>query len=157
MTASPLDVLQEFLADAFNPATVEAVTERLVAHDATYVSLNFDDPELTRIMPWAGTKHGKAAFVENFRGVRKQWTLQEFTPLETLIDGENVALFGRFTLKSVTLGRVVTSPMAVLAKVTNGRITYFQYMEDTVATARSFRSGGAWTINADPDAEPFDI
>jgi hypothetical protein len=47
--------------------------------------------------------------------------------------------------------------MAVLAKVIDGRITYFQYMEDTFATARSFRSGGTWTIDAAPDAEPFDI
>jgi hypothetical protein len=94
MAASPLDVLREFLADAFNPTTVEAVTERVVADDATYVSLSFDGSELQRIMPWAGTKHGKAAFVENFRGVRKQWTLEEFKTLETLVDGEKVALFG---------------------------------------------------------------
>ena len=155
---TPLSVLEEFLAGAFDPAQVEDVSERLVAEDATYVSLNFDDPELERLMPWAGTKHGREAFVKNFRGVAAQWAVEGFEVTDTLSDGGRVALFGSFTLRSRTLGQAATSPMAILAKINNEQITYFQYMEDTFATARTFRSGGTWTIQADPSAtEPIEV
>ncbi len=157
MDSTPLGILTEFLDNAFDPTMITDVANLLVADDATYVSLNFEDADLAKIMPWAGTKRGRAAFVDNFLNISKQWTLEEFTPLETLVDGEKVALFGRFTLKSRTLGISATSPAAVLAKVADGKITYFQYMEDTFATARTFRSGGQWTINAKPGVDTFEV
>lgn len=39
------------------------------------------------------------------------------------------------------VGNIVTSPLAVLAKVTDGQITYFQLLEDTFAAVRSFPDG----------------
>ncbi|MCW2983755.1 MAG: hypothetical protein JWR63_1325 [Conexibacter sp.] len=155
---TPLSILQEFLDGAFDPDRIADVTERLVAEDATYVSLNFDDPDLRRLMPWAGTKQGRQAFIGNFLGVAAQWWLEGFEVTDTLVDGDRVALFGSFTLRSRTLGQAATSPMVVFAKVTDGHINYFQYMEDTFATARTFRSGGTWTIQADPSApEPIEV
>lgn len=71
-------------------------------------------------------------------------------PLDTLVDGDKVALIGRFTLRSTTLGKAVTSACAVLVKVGDGKIRYFQYMEDTFATALMFRTSGTWTIGAVP-------
>ena len=114
--------------------------------------LNYDDPELNRIMPWAGTKHGARAFVDNFKGVRKHWTNDSFEITETIEQDGKVAVFGRFTLTSVTLRQSSDSAFVVFAKVADERITYFQYMEDTFATARTFREGGTWTIRADPSA-----
>ncbi|MER7043694.1 hypothetical protein [Streptomyces jumonjinensis] len=68
-------------------------------------------------------------------------------------DDRGAAVFGTFTLRSVRLGKAATSPFAVLSRVHDGRIAYMQYMEDTFATALTFRSGGAWTIEADPDTD----
>lgn len=36
--------------------------------------------------------------------------------------------------------------------VENGLITYFQYMEDTYASAASFRVAGKWIIQQDSDS-----
>jgi uncharacterized protein len=155
---SSLVVLQDFLSHAFNPDEIEDAVERLVAVDATYVSLNHDDQDLNRIMPWAGTKQGACAFVENFKGVRSRWTNDSFEITDTVEQDGNVAIFGRFTLRSLTLGQATDSPFAVFAKVVDGRIAYFQYMEDTFATARTFRESGTWTIRADPAAaEPIQV
>jgi uncharacterized protein len=33
--------------------------------DTTYVSLNTENPELAKTMPWAGTSHGPQAFLDN--------------------------------------------------------------------------------------------
>jgi len=72
-------------------------------------------------------------------------------------DGK-VAIFGRFTLRSVTLNQATESPFVVFAKVEDERITYFQYMEDTFATARTFRDRGTWTIRADPSGpDPIQV
>ena len=60
-------------------------------------------------------------------------------------------MFGRFTYRSATLGKAVTSPFAILARVRDGRITYMQFMEDTFGTAASFRAGGHAVFRADPE------
>ena len=158
MPRTPLEVVREFLAEAFDPKKRSDAVTRLVAADATYVSLNFDSPELHRIMPWAGTKHGRDAFVENFAGVTTCWKPEAFHVTDTVSEGERVALFGSFTLRSLNLGKAATSAFAVFAKVRDDRICYFQFMEDTFATARTFRSGGAWTIETDLNAgEPIEV
>ncbi|MBV9310387.1 MAG: nuclear transport factor 2 family protein [Solirubrobacterales bacterium] len=158
MRRTPLEVVQDFLAHAFNPDEIDDAVERLVAPDATYVSLSYDDPELNRIMPWAGTKHGAQAFIDNFKGVRAHWWNDTFGITDTVEQDGKVAIFGHFTLRSVTLNQAAESPFVVFAKVEDERITYFQYMEDTFATARTFREGGTWTIRADPaDAEPIQV
>jgi hypothetical protein len=144
-------VVREFLTEAFDRRTLADAVARLVAADATYVSLNFENPELRRVMPWAGTRHGRQAFFENFHGVTKHWKSESFTISDTISEDERVALFGSFTLRSVTLGKAATSPFAVFAKVRDDLISYFQFMEDTFATARTFRIGGVWTVKADPD------
>jgi ketosteroid isomerase-like protein len=158
MPRTPLDVVQEFLAKAFDPRKLPDAVTRLVAANATYVSLNFDNSELHRIMPWAGTKHGRQAFVENFSGVTRRWKNEAFRITDTVSESERVALFGSFSLRSVKLGKAATSAFAVFAKVGDDRIIYFQFMEDTFATARTFRSSGGWRIEADPDAaEPIEV
>ena len=69
-----------------------------------------------------------------------------------MIEGEDkVAVFGRFTYRSNTLGKAVTSPFAILARMIDGRVTYMQFMEDTFGTAATFRAGGEAVFRADPD------
>jgi hypothetical protein len=71
--------------------------------------------------------------------------------------GENVAVFGDFRYKSHSLGKVVTSPFAILVKVLDGKVTYLQFLEDSYATAASFRKDGSWTVQTEPDTAPFQV
>ena len=68
-----------------------------------------------------------------------------------------MAVFGSMTYRSVVLGKTVTSPFAVFRRVRDGKITYAQFMEDSFATARSFRSGGTWAISANPDGSTVEV
>ena len=80
----------------------------------------------------------------------ERWESQAFD-IETIFGAEeNVAVFGRFTYKSKTLGKIITSPFSILAKVVHGQVTYMQFMEDTFGTASTFRSGGHWKFQSDP-------
>ena len=147
MPSSNVDIVKAILD---NPTDLASVKE-LVAPDATYVSLNYDNPELKRLMPWAGTQTGPEAVVSTYSRVGRYWKNERFKIEEIFEAGENVAVFGRFTYRSTTVGRAVTSPFSILAKVQGGKVTYMQFMEDTFATASSFRTGGTATYRADPD------
>ena len=143
---SPPDIVADILANANKMEKIRP----LISDDFTYVSLNYAHPNLKRIMPWCGTSHGAESLVKTFTDVGRFWHIEDFSIEDLFGAGENVAVFGRFTYTSTVLGKRVTSPFAILAKVRDGRCTYMQFMEDTLATSDSFRSGGTWTFRSDP-------
>lgn len=155
-TTAAARVVSEFLQN-IAPDKIDAAANRLVAEDATYISLNFDNPDLKKILPWTGTQKGRQAYTTTFLGVAKYWTIEDFKTFDLFGAGENVALFGTFTYRSNTRGKSFTSPFAVHAKVKNGKIVYFMFMEDTFASSRSFSSGGTWTIKTDPNGPEFQV
>ena len=152
----PISVVKEFLENTA-PDKVGAAAKRLVAPDATYVSLNFSNPELQKIEPWAGTSQGPEGFSNTFARVATYWKIEDFRVTDIFGTGENVAVFGRFTYRSVAVGTTFTSPFSILAKVKGGKIVYFQFMEDTYASAASFRQSGSWTVKTDPNAPAFKV
>ena len=149
----PKEVLASILE---NPTDLDKVRS-LVAEDVTYVSLNYDNPDLHRIMPWAGTGRGAERIVKTFVDVDRFWEKVDFRSEALFGDNEYAAMFGRFTYRSRVLGKTVTTPFSVFARVSNGKCTYLQFMEDTFATGASFRSGGAWTFRSDPDGNEITI
>ena len=74
MSASPIEVVGKWLENLLDPDFVN----RVVAPDATYVSLNTEDAELNKIMPWAGTSHGPQAFLDNLGAMFSRWENQAF-------------------------------------------------------------------------------
>jgi uncharacterized protein len=153
MPASPIEVVGQWLQNLLDPDVVN----RVVAPDATYVSLNTVDAELSKIMPWAGTSRGPQAFLDNLGKMFTRWENQAFDVTTMFASDENVAVFGDFRYKSHSLGKVVSSPFSILAKVVDGKVTYVQFLEDSYATAASFRKDGSWTIQTEPGAEPFQV
>jgi ketosteroid isomerase-like protein len=153
MSASPIEIVGEWLQNLLDPDVVN----RVVAPDAIYVSLNAENAELNRIMPWAGTSHGPQAFLENLGEMFRRWENQAFNVTTMFASEENVAVFGDFRYRSNSLGKVVSSPFSILVKVVDGRVTYLQFLEDSYATAASFRKDGSWTIQTEPGAEPFEV
>lgn len=65
--------------------------------------------------------------------------------------GTHVGVFGRFKYRSRSVGSVVDSPFCVWAKVDEaaGKVTYMQFMEDTLASAKSFRKSGKMVYATD--------
>ena len=148
MPNTPAEVIRAILD---NPTDLASV-KKFVAPGATYVSLNYENAELKKLMPWAGTSQGGAeAIVSTYSRVSSYWKNEGFSVEDVIESEDKVAVFGRFTYRSVTLGKVVTSPFALLARVREGLVTYMQFMEDTFATASTFRSGGQAVYRPDPD------
>jgi len=153
MSASPIDVVGQWMQNLLDPEVIS----RVVAPDATYVSLNTQDTELSKIMPWAGTSYGPQAFIGHLTMMFTRWENQAFNVTTMFASGENVAVFGDFRYKSHSLGKVVSSPFSILVKVVEGMVTYVQYLEDSYATAASFRQDGSWTVQTEPAAQPFRV
>ena len=140
MSKTKIEIFQELLQGATRPEVVNA----FVAEDATCVSITFNNPDPTRIMPWAGMHRGdgRASILQTLVDVNTSWVAVDLVPQHILGDGDNEAVFGSFTLRSRKLGKQFTSPFAVLAAVKNGQVISMRYMEDTFGTGATFRSGG---------------
>jgi hypothetical protein len=153
MNRSPTEIVAAILDNPKDIANVRS----LCAADVTYVPLNYEDNKLKRIMPWCGTSHGAEAIVQTFVDVGRYWKIVAFNIEALFGSGENVAVFGQFTYTSTVLSKTVTSPFACSTRVKDGLCSYLQFMEDTFATARSFRSGGSWTISSNPNGEQISV
>lgn len=87
----------------------------------TYVSLNFDNPDLKKAMPWTGTHKGPQELFDVFGAIQCFWKTLDFKVADTIEQGNRVALFGSFTFKSVrTYAEPNLSPEEICAKGING-------------------------------------
>lgn len=150
---SPLTVLHTILSNPTDLAFVNQYT----TDEFTYVSLNYDNLKLKQVLPWTGTTKGTEGLVQAFIDVNRYWTVDDFQIHDSFENEDGAAIFGAFTYTSNTLGKTVTSPFAVLARGENGKLSYVQFMEDTFATARSFRESGEYHIKANPDGSEADV
>jgi uncharacterized protein len=137
---TPLELVQTLLS---NPTNIDHV-RGLTTADVTYVSLNFDNPELQKVLPWTGTNRGPQRIVDVFNGIGRVWETKAFEIRDVVANEHSVAMFGSFTYKTRMLGKEITSPFALLAKVTGDKISYLQFLEDTFGTASTFRASGIW-------------
>src|SRR4029077_15391221 len=105
-------VLQQILQNTTNLGVLRQMT----TPDVTYVSLNFDDPELKKIEPWAGTHKGPEALPKVFWGIQSFLKTLDFKVTDTIEQGNRVAFFGSFTYKANVTGKEITSPFSLFAR-----------------------------------------
>ena len=153
MSTNLTAVLQQLLQNTSNLK----VLQQLMTPDATYVSLNFDNPELKKIEPWAGTHKGPLALFEVFAAIQRFWKTLDFKVTDTIEQGSRVAMFGSFTYRSNATGREITSPFGLLARFEEDKVAYLQFLEDSYGTAGSFKTGGATRFHTDPSGREFDV
>jgi ketosteroid isomerase-like protein len=153
MPANLTATLQELLQNTSNPK----VLQRLMTPDVTYISLNFDNPELKKVEPWTGTHKGPKALSDVFAAIRRFWTTLDFKVTDTIEQGNRVAFFGSFTYKSNVTGKEITSPFGVLARFEGEKVAYLQFLEDSYGTAGSFKTGGATRFHSDPSGTEVEV
>lgn len=149
MPREPKEIVTRLLEGVRDPNIVRD----LCAADVTYVSLNYSNPDLQKIMPWCGTSHGVDAIIKIFDDVGRFWNVDSFTPEDIFGEGDKVAVFERFTYTSTKMRKRVTSPFAILFRLKGEKVKYMQFMEDKFCTASSFRSGRKWKFQSDPKWE----
>jgi ketosteroid isomerase-like protein len=153
MSTNLTAVLQQLLQNTSNLS----VLRQLMTPDVGYVSLNFSDPELKKIMPWTGTHKGPEALADVFAGIQRYWTTLDFKVTDTIEQGSRVAFFGAFTYKSNVTGKEITSPFALLARFEGDKVAYVQFLEDSYGTAGSFKTGGTTRFHSDPSGKEVEV
>jgi len=153
MATNLTNVLQQVLQNTTNVQ----VLRQLMTPDATYVSLNFDNPELKKVMPWTGMHTGPQSLPEVFEAIQRFWKTLDFKVTDAIEQGNRVALFGSFTYKSIATGKEVTSPFGLLARFEGDKVAYVQFLEDSYGTAGSFKTGGATRFHSDPTGPEVEI
>jgi hypothetical protein len=141
MASTYSQTVMKLLENATNPSVVN----QLVSPTATYVSLNYTNENLTRVMPWCGTHNsaGPEAIISTFDRVGKYWTTMDFKVHAVFGEKEHVAVFGQFTYRSKVMDKAATSPFSVWCRFdSEGKICYMQFMEDTLATSETFKKAG---------------
>ena len=146
-------IVQELLQNTTNLK----VLQQLMTPDATYVSLNFDNPELKKIMPWTGTHKGPEEIPKVFTGIQSFWKTLDFKVTDAMEQGDRVAMFGSFTYKSNVTGREITSPYALLVRFEGDKVAYLQFLEDSYGTAGSFKTKGGSRFHSDPSGKEVEI
>jgi ketosteroid isomerase-like protein len=153
MSTSRVAVVQELLQ---NTSNLEAL-KRLMTPDATYVSANFENPELKKIMPWAGTHKGPQEIPIVFAAIGKYWKTLDFQVTDAIEQGDRAAFFGSFTYKSNVTGKEIKSPFALLARFEGDKVAYVQFLEDSYGTAGSFKTSGTVRFHSDPSGKEVEI
>jgi len=153
MSNSLSAVLQELLQNTTNLK----VLRELMTPDVTYVSLNFNNPELKKVEPWAGTHKGPQELADVFGAIQRCWKTLDFRVTDTIEQGNRVAFFGSFTYKSTVTGKEITSPFGLLARFEGGQVAYIQFLEDSYCTAGSFKTGGATRFHSDPSGKEVEV
>ena len=146
-------VLQELLQNTSNLK----VLQQLMTPDVTYVSLNFSNPELKKVMPWTGTHKGPQELSDVFVAIQRFWKTLDFKVTDTIEQGSRVAFFGSFTYKSNVTGKEITSPFSLLARFEGEKVAYLQFLEDSYGTAGSFKTGGTTRFHSDPSGKEVEV
>jgi uncharacterized protein len=153
MSTNLTAVLQQLLQNTTNLK----VLQQLMTPDATYVSLNFDNSELKKVEPWAGTHKGPQALAEVFAAIQRFWKTLDFKVTDSIEQGSRVAIFGSFKYRSNATGKEITSPFSLLARFEGDKVAYLQFLEDSYGTAGSFKTGGATRFHSDPSGKEIEV
>jgi len=153
MSTNLTAALQELLQ---NTSNLKVLQERMTPN-ATYVSLNFDNPELKKVMPWTGTHEGPQELFDVFAAIQRYWKTLDFKVSDTIEQGSRVAFFGSFTYKSNVTGKEITSPFGLMARFEGDKVAYLQFLEDSYGTAGSFKTGGVTRFHSDPAGKEVEV
>ena len=103
MSTNLTAVLQQLLQNTTNLK----VLRQLMTPDAVYVPLNFNNPELKKIEPWAGTHNGPEALPKVFAGLLALETSGQQLVLDfrdvTLVNEDAVKFLGRCEADGIKL------------------------------------------------------
>jgi uncharacterized protein len=116
-----------------------------------------DNPELEKILSYSGVrkkKGGPEAVLKVFGTANQIWVNEDFKIHVCFGDGENVAASGQMAYRSKSLGKMFTWPFSVWAKVVDGKVTYMQFLKDTLQSTTSFKVDGPFGANnVDPETK----
>ncbi|KAI9022030.1 hypothetical protein DFJ74DRAFT_671398 [Hyaloraphidium curvatum] len=127
-----------------------------LADDVEYV-VNSRDTATKEAIPWSDTFRGKDAVQAFFVRLTGAFDVLAFKLDTVLADGGEAAAFGSFLYRAKATGKEAPTEWAARIAVEGGKITKYQFFEDSYAIARAFVTKGKWTVKPEPTAEESEV
>jgi ketosteroid isomerase-like protein len=105
--------------------------------------------ELHSSLPWLGMYRGLDEVQAFLTHMHSNLDVTGFGPLEIVGDDERASVFGWFGLRSRPAGREARIAFSVLVEGREGKISRYQFLENTFDVSLAFRTAGSWTFETD--------
>jgi uncharacterized protein len=120
--------------EAFSRGDTDAILH-VLAED-----VEWHQPGPTDVLPWAGTRHGRAQVGQFFTAVGETLEFLQFEPREFLAQGEKVVVFGYERALAKPTNRSFESEWVMVFTLRAGQVVRFRAYHDTAAMVIAFRS-----------------
>lgn len=134
MSQSPKDTVASFFS-ALRAQGAEAALE-FVSEDANFIAVLGDDAK--ERFSFYGNYRGHAGVRQFLKNLADSYDTQEFTVYKTLGDEEHAVMWGHFKHVIKATGHLFESDWALICAVSDGKITQYQFYEDTAALEQCF-------------------
>jgi len=115
----------------------EGKTEELINH--LDENCEWNDPAPRDIVPYGGTRKGKAAIREFFKLLNESLEVKQMEPREFIEQNNRVIVLGYWEARVKKTGKIAKGDWAMSFTVKNGKISRYQGFEDTYNTVEAFR------------------
>jgi len=162
MTDAGLSVarLAEKYLDAVTRGEGAAAAERYFHPDIVYIVNGPQGPyqavdppvlssELHSALPWLGIYRGLDEVRAFLAHMHSNLDVTGFGPREIVGDDRRAGVFGWFSLRSRLTGREARIAFSALVEGREGKITRYQFLENTFDVSLAFRTGGSWAFQTD--------
>jgi ketosteroid isomerase-like protein len=108
--------------------------------DALADDVEWHEPGPTAVLPWAGTRHGRAQVAQFFTAIGESLEILQFEPREFWAEGDKVAVFGYEQARAKPTDRTYESEWVMVFTLRQGQVVGFHRYYDTAAAVVAFRS-----------------
>lgn len=122
------------LFEAFGAGNMDGILSVL----AENITVKAGNPEHASKVPWYGTYQGQSGAQDFFTGLASNVETEAFAVEDIVEDGSLAFAFGHLRHRIPATGRVFESDWALRCEVTDGKITHYQFFEDTAAAQDAF-------------------
>lgn len=134
MSLSPKDTVAAFFK-ALRGQGAEAALE-FVSEDANFIAVLGD--EARERFSFYGNYRGHDGVRQFIKNLGDSYDTQEFTAHKSLGDDEHAVMWGHFKHVIKPTGHLFVSDWALVCAVKEGKITHYQFYEDTAALEQCF-------------------
>jgi ketosteroid isomerase-like protein len=120
--------------DTFHQGDIDSIL-RALADD-----VEWHQPGPRDVLPWAGTRHGRAQVAQFFTAIGETLDLLQFEPREFLVQGDTVVVFGYEQALAEPTNRTFESEWVMVFTLCGGQVVRFRAYHDTAAMVIAFRS-----------------
>jgi ketosteroid isomerase-like protein len=88
-----------------------------------------------KLFGFTGPRHGKTAVLEALGQIAKDYSIEDYVPKITIVDGDRAAVLSDVVFAQRSTGRVLNFRIADVMRIRDGRIVEFEEFIDTIDVA----------------------